>query len=137
MTLEEKLQFCKMCENRKFSAAVGVVCGLTDEKPAFESKCPDFKIDQKEADRLVQREKALQVSEAPSGSFAPEQAGIRKGVLGGVLMIVIAVVWFVVGWMAGYIYFYPPILFLVGVYALIKGIATGNLAGEKNKTTGV
>jgi 4-hydroxybenzoate polyprenyltransferase len=64
-------------------------------------------------------------------SLRPEKAGIRKGVLGGVIMIVIAVAWFLLGYKAGRIFFYPPILFLIGVYAVIKGLVTGNLAGKK------
>jgi hypothetical protein len=46
-------------------------------------------------------------------------------------MIVIAVVWFVGGLSAGVIFFYPPILALIGIYALVKGLATGNIAGER------
>jgi hypothetical protein len=37
-------------------------------------------------------------------------------------MMVIAVVWFVLGLMGGIIFFYPPILFVIGIAALIKGI---------------
>ncbi len=42
MTLEEKLAICKTCENRRVDYEKGVVCSLTDEKPAFEDSCPDF-----------------------------------------------------------------------------------------------
>jgi hypothetical protein len=45
-------------------------------------------------------------------------------------MMIIAVVWFVAGFAAGIIFYYPPILFLIGLFALVKGIFTGNLAGE-------
>jgi hypothetical protein len=47
---------------------------------------------------------------------------MNAGVIGGVLMMVIAVVWFVVGLHAGWIFFYPPILFVIGIVALIKGL---------------
>jgi hypothetical protein len=66
----------------------------------------------------------------PGDAFAPEKAGIAKGVVGGLVMMGIAVVWFVLGWMAGYIFYYPPILFLIGVYACIKGAVTGNVSGR-------
>jgi DNA-directed RNA polymerase subunit RPC12/RpoP len=59
-----------------------------------------------------------------------ERKGIRKGVMGGLIMIVIAVVWFGLGWAAGRIFFYPPILFLIGLFAVVKGLVTGNYAGE-------
>ena len=45
-------------------------------------------------------------------------------VISGILMMVGAVVWFVVGWASGYIFFYPPILFIIGVVALIKGLTS-------------
>ena len=43
----------------------------------------------------------------------------------------IAVVWFVAGWMAGIIFFYPPILLIIGIFSVIKGIVTGNMAGNR------
>lgn len=122
MTIDERLQYCRICQNRKFDPAVGLLCGLTNEKPAFEPTCPDFKIDQPEADRLVQLEREAKEEEDSTGMFAPERKGIKMGVWGGVIMITIAVVWFVTGWIFGYIYFYPPILLGIGVYAIIKGL---------------
>jgi len=50
---------------------------------------------------------------------------INGGVLGGVLMIFIAVVWFVLGMMADRIFFYPPILLIVGLVAIVKGLFAG------------
>jgi hypothetical protein len=70
-----------------------------------------------------------------TGFFGPEKKGIQNGILGGITMIVIAVVWFVLGYAAGIIFFYPPILFLIGVYACLKGLLTGNFNGNnKNET---
>ena len=132
MTLDERLKYCRICENRKMNPAIGLVCGLTNEKPAFEDKCPDFRIDQPEADRLLQLERHATEEEEASGHFAPEKKAIKMGVLGGVIMIAIAVIWFIVGWISGYIYFYPIILVAIGVYALIKGLRQGNIRGEKN-----
>lgn len=44
------------------------------------------------------------------------------GILGGVLMMIIAIVWFVGGLFAGYIFYYPPILLIVGMVAVGKGL---------------
>ena len=63
------------------------------------------------------------------GFFAPERRGLDKGILGGVVMMAIAVVWFGLGWIAGYIFFYPPILFAIGLFGALRGIFTGNVAG--------
>ena len=67
------------------------------------------------------------------GFFAAEKKGMQKGVLGGIIMMVIAVVWFVVGYIVGYIFYYPLILFIIGLFAFLKGLFTGNLAGKKEK----
>ena len=63
------------------------------------------------------------------GFFAPEKKGIDNGMAGGIVMMGIAVVWFGLGWMVGIIFYYPPILFLIGVFAFLKGLVTGNVAG--------
>ena len=47
------------------------------------------------------------------------------GVLGGVLMMLIAVVWFVAGLAGGRIFFYPPILLIIGFIAVCKGLFKG------------
>ena len=58
----------------------------------------------------------------PRVAFEPGWFGsINSGVVGGILMILIAIVWFVGGLMAGYIFFYPPILAVIGFIAIIKG----------------
>jgi len=113
------------------NSAIGLVCVLTNEKPNFETNCPDFKIDQLEADRLVLLERDAKEEDESSGYFAPEKKAIKMGVLGGVIMIAIAIIWLIVGLINGYIFFYPAILLAIGVYALIKGIMTKNITGEK------
>jgi hypothetical protein len=132
MTINERLKYCRICENRKMNPAIGLVCGLTNEKPNFETNCPDFKIDQPEADRLVKLERDAKEEEESSGHFAPEKKAIKMGVVGGVIVIAIAIIWFVVGWVNGYIYFYPAILLALGIYGIIKGIQKGNISGEKS-----
>ncbi|GEM_PF-6285529 len=69
--------------------------------------------------------------ERDSGFFAAEREGINNGVVGGIFMIVIALLWFFIGRAAGYIFFYPPILGIIGVYAVLKGIFTGNVSGKR------
>ena len=130
MTLDEQLKFCRICLKRKLNPAIGLVCILTAQKPSFTDMCSNFAVDEPEAQRLITLEKEA-AQEETAGFFAQEQKGIQKGVLGGAIMIAIALIWFVVGLFAGYIYFYPPVLFIIGVYALVKGILKGNLKGEK------
>jgi hypothetical protein len=48
---------------------------------------------------------------------------MNAGVIGGVLMMVIAVVWFVLGFFyLRRIFLYPPILFVIGIGAFLKGL---------------
>ena len=54
--------------------------------------------------------------------------GLNGGVLGGAAMMVVAVCWFCGGLVVGYIFFYPPILFVVGLVGLIKGLIQGKIA---------
>jgi hypothetical protein len=49
---------------------------------------------------------------------------VNAGAIGGVLMMAIAVIWFVAGLAGGIIFFYPPVLFVLGLVALIKGLAS-------------
>jgi hypothetical protein len=48
--------------------------------------------------------------------------GIDASIGGGILMMVIAVVWFCGGLALDIFFIYPPILFIVGLVALIRGI---------------
>lgn len=132
MTREQQLQYCRVCTNRKMDLQTGLICNLTGNAADFQEKCADFSLDkialEKFKEKIVQR----QQEDADRGFFGPEKKGIQKGVLGGVLMVVIAVAWFLLGLAANRIFFYPPVLLVIGIFAIIKGAATGNLAGEKN-----
>ena len=57
-----------------------------------------------------------------TGSSGSASAGFDYGqVFGGIAMMVGAVVWFVVGLFLGIIFFYPPILLIIGFVTMIKG----------------
>lgn len=55
----------------------------------------------------------------PASSYSGVNAG---SILAGIGMMVGSVVWFVVGLMNNYIFFYPPVLFILGIIALVKGL---------------
>ena len=68
-----------------------------------------------------------------SSSHSESQSGrslegnvFNSGVIGGLLAMIGAVVWFVAGLMNDVIFFYPPILFVIGLGALFKGLAGGS-----------
>lgn len=41
-----KIDLCKKCKKKKFDLKQGIICGLTDEKPTFESSCPSYEGDE-------------------------------------------------------------------------------------------
>ncbi len=58
-----------------------------------------------------------------SSSKGYSSGGGSGGTIGsGILMMVGAVVWFVVGLACGIIFFYPPILFILGLVQVFRGI---------------
>ncbi|MDN5203791.1 hypothetical protein QQ008_20540 [Fulvivirgaceae bacterium BMA10] len=131
LTLQEQLKFCRTCQKRQLDPQRGIVCSLTNEKPTFTDNCPNYQIDSSEAQRLASVEQEAIAAEKESNDFfSPEKKGIKMGVVGGVIMMIIALVWFFLGWQAGYIYFYPPVLFVIGIYAFFRGIVKGNVSGQ-------
>jgi hypothetical protein len=40
-----KLDYCRKCKKRGFNPQSGMVCGLTNAKPAFNATCDDFEAD--------------------------------------------------------------------------------------------
>jgi hypothetical protein len=60
---------------------------------------------------------------ASSRSSSGGGFGVNAGIGGGIVMILIAVVWFVGGLALGRLFFYPPILFVLGIIAIVKGFS--------------
>ena len=132
MTRQEQLAYCRICHNRQMSKQ-GLICKVTEAKADFDLNCDHFDFDEREQERRRQRDLAVEHSEAASDVFAPERRGLRLGALGGIGMMLIAVIWFFGGYEAGYIFYYPPVLFIIGLVGLIKGLAEGNYSGEKHR----
>ncbi|KAB2807345.1 hypothetical protein [Phaeocystidibacter luteus] len=53
--MQERLEYCKVCENRKFRMEQGIICGLTMEKPTFEDECPTYEHDEVEHQKLIKK----------------------------------------------------------------------------------
>jgi hypothetical protein len=133
MDLSHCLAHCRICSLRKMDVQTGLLCSLTQAKPNFTDICPSFSADEAQVSYYRQREQQLASDmEEASGFFAAEQKGVKKGVMGGMLMIVIALVWFIGGLALDRIFFYPPVLLLFGIYAVVKGLYFGNFNGERS-----
>ncbi|AUC15790.1 hypothetical protein BTO06_11800 [Tenacibaculum sp. SZ-18] len=74
MTLNERLEFCKICKNRYVDFKTGLVCSLTNDKPQFENSCGEFVKDVKEAERkLKMKLDAAGNARSQNGSLNPKK----------------------------------------------------------------
>ncbi len=63
----------------------------------------------------------------PAATRAAGSSNLTNGsTITGILMMIGAVVWFFGGLAAGIIFFYPPILFILGLIAMVKGLMGGD-----------
>lgn len=93
-----------------------------DDRPRRRSRRDDD--DDEEEDRRPRRRRRKDKEPEHAGIFGTEKWVISGGVIGGAIAMLVAVVWFVLGLMADRIFFYPPILFVVGLFGLVKGMMT-------------
>jgi len=47
MTRQERLEYCKICNNKSFSPNRGIICAITDNVATFEHTCQSFLLDEK------------------------------------------------------------------------------------------
>jgi hypothetical protein len=81
--------------------------------------------DDDDEDRPKKRKKfksRAKVKKEEHSHFAIEKGILNSGVAGGLAAMVGAVVWFVIGLMNDWIFYYPPILFVIGLIAFIRGL---------------
>lgn len=112
-TIAQKLEYCKVCTNRKVDFNKGgLICGLTDQQAAFENECSDFNVD----------EHRLQEVAAAKASY--DQVGDVEGDGDGTQDMIWGAVWCLGGLAAtaadiGYI-FYGAIIF--GGIQFVQGL---------------
>ncbi|MDC0257399.1 hypothetical protein OAK35_01505 [Crocinitomicaceae bacterium] len=125
LSREEQVAFCEKCTNRKPSLQ-GLLCKLTDEKAAFEETCPDFELDEQEQTNLDKQRR-----DAAKGDYvgAEIEVGILNGgIIVGSLAIIGSLVWFFGAWIyMDTIFFYPPVLLVIGIISLVRGIREQNV----------
>lgn len=130
MTLEERLNFCKICTNRKVDLKVGLICNLTNEKPVFENNCEFFIIDEKEADRKLKLKlDATGTSRSQNGSLNPSK-NINYGAF---LAISGFLIFFLLSALFGAILLTGGISFLIRGYSQKKILAENKSFNEKLK----
>ncbi|MEM7474059.1 MAG: hypothetical protein AAF483_03645 [Planctomycetota bacterium] len=72
---------------------------------------------------LAQAEEDIVRQESYAAQQEPEEGSMwDAGAITGILMMLGAVVWFVGGLAVGYIFFYPPILFIAGLFSFARAL---------------
>ena len=92
MNLNERLEFCTICQNRKIDFKTGLRCSLTNEKPEFENNCEKFLKDEKEAERKLKLKlNGAGNSRSQNGSLNPKK-NINYGIfltVSGILILLL------------------------------------------------
>jgi hypothetical protein len=60
--------------------------------------------------------------------FAMERKLLARGPMTGLACMLGAIAWFVIGWLyLGTFFYYPPVLFIIGAFVLVKGLGKERL----------
>lgn len=111
MNLNERLEFCTICQNRKVDFTTGLTCSLTNKKPEFEEHCETFLKDEKEAERKLKLKLAAAGnSRAQNGSLDP-----KKNLNYGLFLIVAGILVLFISLLFG------AIIMFTGVSFFVKG----------------
>lgn len=79
MELRDKIRICMMCENCKRDYR-GVVCGLTDDKPTFETECENF------------AENPVEAAKVENVTYYRKDSNTPPAIKGTALFLVIAII---------------------------------------------
>ena len=62
LTDEDRINICKTCQNRSFDMKTGTLCGLTGQKPDFQTQCNNLIIDEKAVEKIQKEKEEVQKS---------------------------------------------------------------------------
>lgn len=88
LTVQERIEICRTCQNRKHDLKTGLYCGLTGQKPDFKSRCNNLVIDQKEVENLQKKKEEIKESNFKYG----QGRGIWIGLAVGLILIIFPLV---------------------------------------------
>lgn len=127
---EYTLTFCTECFSTKFDINKGIICSLINNIPSFKKNCPDYREDQEVIARNISVIDDLnglnQKTNLEEETWGLNKFGVKNGIAAGAILILGSLIWFFGGWHLGIVYFYPPILFVIGLYILFKGVKRKN-----------
>jgi len=79
--------------------------------------------DDEPAPKRKKRKKRARRRSSGGGGF---NIAVHPQIITGLLMMIGAAAWFIVGIANGYIFFYPPVLFVLGIAAVFRGLMGGD-----------
>ena len=102
---------------------------------ASKGRCPDCGLTTRRA-RLRQTEEAEAQVRAEGLGFGTEREAFRMGVVGGVYLLFAAGISVGISWLFDWDYWSAGLLAVIGVAAILHGIATGNPLGTLKRRRG-
>ena len=123
MERADRVAFCERCIKREFSPQKGIICSLTMEQADFQGNCKGYSEDIEEAGILDQKREELANQVVQQESLGLTALGISNGITAGFMTMFLAIAWFAIGYFyMDRIFFYPPILFVIGIITAIRGV---------------
>ncbi|MBP3958801.1 hypothetical protein J8F10_26445 [Gemmata sp. G18] len=101
-------------------AAETETCGSSSGGQMVLATAKYLKPDEYNTDSIAKKKKR-QAPQSESSGQSLEGRVFNGGFWGGLLAMVVAVIWFFAGLMNDTLFFYPPILFVIGLGAIFKG----------------
>ena len=120
---------CQQCCKSQANG-LDLICTLSGKKENFYGECPNFaqvgtqsaaippKVEEQKG--KVKEKSSRLVGEIAEYDKAGSTSGTGKIFL-GILMIIGAFIWFFGGLAAGIIFYYPPVLLIIGIITIVKG----------------
>jgi hypothetical protein len=114
MENEEKSEFikCPFCGKLNYSSLVRCTCGYYFKEESYKSyrkNQDDIEDYNRKTDKMLKH-------------FSMERFLLKTGIIGGILIMLVSCTWFYLAYESNRFYIYPPILFVIGLIALMKGI---------------
>ncbi len=123
MNYDHQQASCRTCTHRKIDSDYnGFICKLTNAPGEFEENCDSLIIDKEAVLRIQHIQEFKSEIQENDETGGLNNFGIKDGRDAGIIFMTIAAIWFTIGLKNNLIFFYPFIMFGIGLMLLIKGI---------------
>lgn len=119
MTHQQRIEWCRVCVNRRMDRQQGLICSLTGMRADFEDVCTAQVIDEKEKAELEQRRLAAEAEEP--GHATDYRRNIRNGILFIALGLLVLIGSFIFP-VLGQVMIVPYGAIAYGIAVLVRGV---------------